>query len=203
MELVPRTKEHSKKLWTLEAIRSVTTRYTSLYKNIEELMEKPEAPSPLLESMLQFQEATGIEQLHELTPGVSYGDQPESLLSFLQSLAPYYLAGFLFERGQQQDAWWVTSFFFKGHRFDLDLSDQIRLSQKLPSMSPLQVKTAPTEKLLKQYDLNFVPVPESATSFLFRPTHVTGLLLVSESPELFARLKIDASLKLICRYFNT
>ena len=202
MELELKTKENPKKLWKLDAIRAVTTKYSSLYKNIEELMEKPEAKSPLVESMLQFHEATGLENLHELTPGASYVEAPESLGLFMQSLAPYFLSGFLFERGQQQDSWWVTSFFFKGQRFDLDLSDQILLTQKLPSMSPLQVKKAPTEKVMKQYQIDFVPVPEMASSFLFRPTHVTGLLLITESPELFARLKVDASLKLISRYFN-
>lgn len=193
----------TKKSWKLDSVLRLTEKYLELCKNLEAWMEKaPDDPS-IEASMLKFEEQTGLDQLHELTPGLNHLDHPQSLPLLMQSLAPYYMSGFLLEslRGGSQASWWATGFFFKGQWFDLELSDQIRVPT-LPRLSPLQVKRALTAKALSELGLPQLPHSLDAQSFLFRPTDVTALLLNTEVPELFARLKVDTTLNLAHRYFN-
>lgn len=194
-----------KKVWKLESILRLTTKYSELCKNIENWMEKSptSGTASIEEHMLQFQEETGIENLRDILPGLSV-DSKDGLSLLMRSLSHYYLAGFLIEslQGHEKSSWWVTGFFFKGQWFDLDLSDQIRLIKPLPRMSPLQVKTSNAIRMLEEYKLNFLPIEPTTRSFLFRPTHVTSLMLLTESPEPFSRLKVEGSHSLINRFFN-
>ncbi len=156
--------------WSLERIQF-------LFNHIEGFIE--DENKDLRERARQFVLNTELNQVNSLVDVHPSDPRLPSLV--LQSLSGYFESGLLLQRSPAQDTshWWATDIFCKGNAFHLELQDQVRASQIVPEMTPLQVHRAPAKPLLEKLKVQFLLPGTSADAYLLRPTPNLAYLLVT------------------------
>jgi hypothetical protein len=178
--------------WSLDRVQF-------LLAHIENFVEDESAE--LRERARAFSPQTGLESVERLV-SCSPSD-PKLALLVMESLVPFFDAGFVLQRGPDPDAanWWITDLFWRGNTFHLELKDQVRANALVPEITPLQVHRAPADKILSTSGMSFLaPGPESQ-GYLLRPTPSTAFVLLSRLAPPWALDHIACAHKLVNKCF--
>lgn len=174
--------------WSLEQVEF-------LLSHVEKFVE--DDVQTLREKVKNFVPQTGLENIQRLVE-VPPGDARMPRL-VLESLAPFFDAGLLLQRGPSDESsnWWVTDFIWRGQAFNLDLKDQVRALQLVPEITPLQIHHASAKKVLEQLNMQFLPLPNETEAYLLRPTPTLAYILFSNLAAPWALDHLASAHKLI------
>ncbi len=126
----------------------------------------------------------------------------QSLVSnspLLQQLAPFFAGGILFKSRawKGETSWWLTAWSVLSDYRELTLESQIEFNNLIPKTNVGTCFFGRAEKLLPSVPLVIPNLDGDARAMLFRPTEDTALILISETPVLWAQAEADHVLKLL------
>lgn len=155
--------------WSLERVQFVLN-------HLEDFIDDEE--KELRERAKNFVAESGLEKIESLSSLDPH--HPDLSVQVLERLSAFFDSGMLLQRGSTDEAnWWVTDLFWRGNTFHLDLKDQIRATDFVPEITPMQVHRALAAKLLPLLKVKFLNSSPDAESFLVKPTPTVALMLVS------------------------
>jgi|GEM_PF-1319542 len=178
--------------WSLERVQFVLS-------HIEDFID--DESQEMRERAKNFVAQTGLEKVQALA-GCD-PQEPHLPTQLLERLSPFFDSGVLLQRGvsSESDNWWVTDLFFRGNAFHLELKDQVKATEIVPKITPLQVHRAPAGKVLAALKLDFLSPSPDANAFLVRPTPSIAFLLVSNFPAPWTEDHVAQAHRLINKCF--
>jgi hypothetical protein len=125
---------------------------------------------------------------------------PQLVLSALKN---YYDLAFLFESYRGGSTWYLSQLAVRGQIIPLRLHDQFAVRGFIPKyISPLDIQSAPTEKVLQFLKIKNIPFGSDDLSFLLKPTPHAAFVLSTATPFLWASTQIDCTQALVNNAFS-
>lgn len=140
-----------------------------------------------------FSPQTGLGQIQSFE---NVTGQPAMVLD---RLAPFFESGLLLN--QSGDTWRVTDVLWRGSVFHLEQEEQISANALVTAFSPLQVKRAAADRILKTLNLDFLSPGSEAQGYFVKPAPETGYILISNLADPWASDHVAQAHRLINKSF--
>jgi hypothetical protein len=140
-----------------------------------------------------FSPQTGLSQIQNFENATG---QPAIVLD---RLAPFFESGLLLHKTSKD--WAVTDVLWRGSVFHLQTDEQMSASSLITEFSPLQVKRAPADLILKTLDLDILSPGPDAQGYMLKPAPETGYILISNLADPWAADHVAQAHRLINKSF--